>query len=154
MTKLEGLIAYVEYIELQGAKVDGIGTQMHISYTSDKDLIAQMFEKLAATGKLIKVSELDVRLDTDDPTTEQLAEQAEMYQYVMDMYKQYIPEAQRYGITIWGVSDNADEHEYWLPGDAPNLWDANYERKHAYKGVADGLAGKDVSEDFSGDLQD
>ena len=39
------------------------------------------------------------------------------------------------------------------PIDAPNLWDASYGRKHAYKGVADGFAGKDVSEDFSGDLQ-
>ena len=34
-----------------------------------------------------------------------------------------------------------------------NLWDANYARKHAYKGVADGLAGKDVSGDFTGDLE-
>ena len=40
-----------------------------------------------------------------------------------------------------------------IPNDAPNLWDANYARKHAYKGVADGLAGKDVSEDFTGDLE-
>ena len=39
------------------------------------------------------------------------------------------------------------------PNDAPNLWDANYARKHAYKGVADGLAGKDVSGDFTGDLE-
>ena len=60
---------------------------------------------------------------------------------------------QQYGITIWGVSDDPAEHENWLPDDAPNLWDASYGRKHAYKGVADGFAGKDVSEDFSGDLQ-
>lgn len=45
------------------------------------------------------------------------------------------------------------EHEYWIPDDAPNIFDANYARKHAYKGVCDGLAGRDVSEDFSGELQ-
>ncbi len=76
-----------------------------------------------------------------------------MYQYVIDMYKKYIPVDKQYGITIWGVSDNEKEHVNWIPNDAPNLWDANYARKHAYKGVADGLAGKDVSEDFTGDLE-
>ena len=63
------------------------------------------------------------------------------------------PVDKQYGITIWGVSDNEKEHVNWIPNDAPNLWDANYARKHAYKGVADGLAGKDVSEDFTGDLE-
>ncbi len=153
MTKLDGLISYVEYIEQNGAQVDGIGTQMHISADTDKDLIAQMFEKLAATGKLIKVSELDVRLGTANPTNEQMAAQADMYRYVIDMYKQYIPAAQQYGITIWGIADHPQEHEYWLPDESPNLWNANYERKHAYKGAADGLAGKDVSEDFKGGLE-
>ena len=146
------MIKYVEYIESQGAKVDGIGTQMHIGLTTDKDKIVQMFQKLAASGKLIKISELDVRLGTKTPTVAQQASQAEMYQYVIDMYKKYIPVPQQYGITIWGVSDNAKEHEYWLPNESPNLWDANYVRKHAYKGTADGLAGKDVSKDFSGEL--
>lgn len=153
LEKCDGLVQYVQYIESKGATVDGIGTQMHLSVDSDKDKIAQMFQKLAASGKLIKISELDIKLGTNAPTAEQLAKQAEMYQYVVDMYMEYIPEAQRYGITIWGISDNEQEHEYWLPDESPNLWNANYERKHAYKGFADGLAGRDVSEDFTGDLQ-
>jgi len=153
LAKCDGLIEYVQYIESQGATVDGIGTQMHISASSDKDKIAQMFEKLAASGKLIKISEFDIRLGTNSPTAEQLAEQADMYQYVLDMYMQHIPEAQRFGVTLWAISDHEQEHEYWLPDESPNLWDANYERKHAYKGFADGLAGRDVSEDFTGDLE-
>jgi len=152
LAKCDGLIEYVKYIESQGATVDGIGTQMHLSLTSDKSKIVQMFQKLAASGKLIKISEMDVRLGTVNPTADQLAQQADMYKYVIDMYKQYIPQAQRYGVTIWGVSDNKEEHVNWLPDESPNLWDANYQRKHAYKGVADGLAGKDVSADFPGDL--
>ena len=80
------------------------------------------------------------------------AAQAAMYQYVIDTYKKHIPTAQQYGITIWGISDNKNEHEYWLPDESPNLWDANYARKHAYKGTADGLAGKDVSLGFSGEI--
>lgn len=153
LDKCDGLINYVKYIESQGATVDGIGTQMHISLTTDKDKIVQMFQKLAASGKLIKISELDIRLGTETPTVAQQASQAEMYQFVIDSYKKYIPAQQQYGITIWGVSDNSKEHEYWLPKESPNLWDANYVRKHAYKGTADGLAGKDVSLGFSGELQ-
>ncbi|MGE4586212.1 MAG: endo-1,4-beta-xylanase [Mangrovibacterium sp.] len=153
LAKCDGLIEYVRYIESQGATVDGIGTQMHLSIDSDRDLIAQMFQKLAATGKLIKISELDITVGTSAPTTDQYAQQADMYQDVLDMYRQYIPETQQYGVTVWGISDNAEEHVNWLPDDAPNLWNADYERKHAYKGFADGLAGRDVSEDFTGELQ-
>ncbi len=48
--------------------------------------------------------------------------------------------------------DAADEHTYWYPDDAPNIFDKNYARKTAYKGVCDGIAGKDISEDFTGDM--
>jgi GH35 family endo-1,4-beta-xylanase len=154
IAKCEGLIDYVEYIENQGATVDGIGTQMHISINTNKDNIVQMFELLAATGKMIKVSELDVQVLTDAPSAEQFEQQAEMYQFVADKYREIIPEAQQYGITVWGISDAPAEHENWLPDDAPCLWDADYERKVAYKYFADGLAGRDVSEDFTGELEE
>lgn len=152
LSKCDGLIDYVKYIETQGTTVDGIGTQMHISLTTDKTKIVDMFKKLAASGKLVKISELDVRLGTNSPTLEQLEQQSAMYQFVIDSYRLNIPKAQQYGITIWGISDNKIEHENWLPNESPNVWDAAYKRKHAYKGVADGLAGKDVSKGFSGDL--
>ncbi|MDR0866809.1 MAG: endo-1,4-beta-xylanase [Candidatus Symbiothrix sp.] len=152
--KLNGLLEYVKYIEGKGAQIDGIGTQMHLDLRySSKEAIDQMFQKLAQSDKLIKISELDIQLGTDAPTPEQFAQQAELYQYVVDAYTKYIPAAQRYGITVWCVSDNAKEHENWLPDDAPCLWDKDYARKYAYKGFADGLAGKDVSADFSGELQ-
>lgn len=152
LDKCDGLIEYVNYIESQGAQVDGIGTQMHVSLNTDKDNIVEMFKKLAASGKLIKVSELDVRLGTANPTPEQLLQQSDMYQFIIDKYIEHIPASQQHGITIWSMSDNEIEHEYWLPGESPNLWDANYQRKPAYMGVANGLAGRDVSEDFSGEL--
>lgn len=158
--KLDGLIEYVQYIESQGAKIDGIGTQMHLNVNwTDTTAIKAMFQKLAATGKLIKISELDIAVANStnpeapvSPTAEQYAQQAELYRFVAAMYNQYIPEAQRYGITVWGVSDNEQEHTYWLTNDVPCLWNADYARKHAYKGFADGLAGKDVSTDFTGEL--
>lgn len=154
--KLAALIDFVKYIDENNATgqpiVDGIGTQMHVTASSiTREQIDAMFQTMAATGKLVRVTELDVALGTASPSTEQLELQANVYQMIFESYKANVPEAQQSGITIWTLSDNAAEHEYWLPDESPNLFDGNYNRKHAYKGVCDGIAGKDISEEFSGD---
>ena len=140
LDKCKGLIAYVNYIESQGAKVDGIGTQMHISIDSDKGKIAEMFKLLAQTGKLVKVSELDVRTNAPEATDEVLQLQAEMYKYVVDAYIENVPKEQRYGITVWGISDSAEDAN-WLPGEFQGLWDIDLKRKPAYKSFAEALKG-------------
>lgn len=151
--KLAALIEFVNYIESNssaGVKVDGIGTQMHVSASITKDKVDAMFKTMAATGKLVRVTELDVQVGTTNPTAEQLLAQAETYRMIVESYKENVPAAQQSGITIWTLSDNAAEHEHWLNGDAPNLFDADYGRKLAYKYFCDGLAGRDISEDFDG----
>jgi GH35 family endo-1,4-beta-xylanase len=159
--KLDGLIEYVNYIDNNGGHVDGIGTQLHMNINwPDTIAIANMFTKLAATGKLIKVTELDVAISSESnggsgpaspvaPTLEQQEQQAKLYEYVARIYTKLIPAAQQYGISIWSISDNADEHTYWLPNDAPCLWNADYVRKWAYKGFCDGLYGKDASANWT-----
>lgn len=153
-TKLAALVDFVKYIDENNATgkaiVDGIGTQMHVQSSITRAEVDAMFQTMAATGKLVRVTELDVAVGTSTPSADQLAKQAEVYQMIFDSYKANVPEAQQSGITIWSLSDNPAEHEYWLKDDAPNLFDANYQRKHAYKGVCDGIAGRDISEDFSG----
>src|SRR5690606_2612088 len=88
LDKCRGLIEYVEYIESQGGRVDGIGTQMHIAVDSDKEKITTMFELLAATGKLIKISELDLGVGkkTTEASDEDYIAQAEMYKFVVEKY--------------------------------------------------------------------
>lgn len=162
--RLDGYLEYIAAIEnmtVEGeefagkkAEIDGIGTQMHITYKEGeidkiKESIKTMFEKMAATGKLIKVSELDIALGAASPTAAQLIGQADLYKYVIDTYKEVVPQEQQFGITIWGLYDTTEGN--WLPNESPCLWDANGKRKVAYKGVADGLAGRDISKDFSGD---
>jgi GH35 family endo-1,4-beta-xylanase len=142
LNKCRKLIEYVAYIESKGQRVDGIGTQMHIDYDSDTVKIAEMFRLLAATGKLIKISELDVKVRTASPDAEMLNKQAEMYYQAVKLFQEIIPAEQQYGITVWSVSDNADEHVNWLPDDAPCLWDAKYNRKMAYKSFVEGLTNK------------
>lgn len=143
LEKCKGLIEYVQYIEGKGAKVDGIGTQMHISITSDKQKIADMFTLLAATGKKIKVSELDmgVGVKTTAATAENYAAQEEMYKYVFDKYFELIPANQQYGITIWSPLDSPASSS-WRAGEPIGLWTEGMVRKPAYRGVADGLKGK------------
>jgi endo-1,4-beta-xylanase len=143
--KCKGLIAYVKYLEDKGAKIDGIGTQMHIVATSNKTKIDEMFTLLAATGKLIKISELDMgfegNIKTAQATKEQYAAQAEMYKYVVKRYFELIPAAQRYGITIWAPQDSPATSS-WRAGEPIGLWTEGLIRKPAYVGVVDGLKNK------------
>jgi endo-1,4-beta-xylanase len=141
LDKCKGLIKYVEYIESKGGRVDGIGTQMHISTNSDKENIVEMFTLLAATGKLIKISEMDigVGVQTTAATDEQYIAQAEMYKFVVEKYFEIIPAAQRYGITIWSPKDSPAGSS-WRAGEPIGLWTEGFNRKRAYGGVADALS--------------
>ncbi|SHM43729.1 Glycosyl hydrolase family 10 [Chitinophaga jiangningensis] len=133
LDKCRGLIAYVQYLESKGVKVDGIGTQMHISTTNDKEKIAEMFRLLAATGKLIKVSEMDigVGVKTAAATPEHYKAQAELYQYVIQKYFELVPAKQRYGITFWSPLDSPASSS-WRAGEPIGIWTEGYIRKLAY----------------------
>lgn len=143
--KLDSLIAYVNELKAKGAKIDGIGTQMHISINTSNAGIDQMFQKLAQTGLKIKVSELDVRMNPGNiagftPTEALLESQAAKYKYVVDAYFRLIPAAQRYGITVWGVAD-PDSWYVTTQGRAEFalLFDANYNKKPAFISVLQSL---------------
>ncbi len=140
LDKCRGLIAYVNYIESKGAKVDGIGTQMHISTSTSKENIAEMFKLLAATGKLIKVSELDIGVGVKTPEAgaEHYKAQADMYRYVIDKYFELIPAKQRYGITIWSPLDSR-ANSSWRAGEPIGLWTEAYVRKLSYAATAQAL---------------
>ncbi len=146
--KLAKLIEFVKYIDANGAHVDGIGTQMHVSKSITKAQVDEMFKTLAATGKLIRITELDVALGTSTPSADELQNQSDIYQMILTSFFENIPVEQQSGITLWTLSDNAKEHEYWLTDESPNIFNASYGRKLAYKGVCDAIAGKDVSAEF------
>ena len=146
LDKCKGIIEYVNYIEEQGARVDGIGTQMHINIDSDKAKITEMFQLLAATGKMIKVSELDigVGVKTTEANEELYVAQEEMYKFVMDQYFSLVPKAQQYGITIWSPTDSPASSS-WRAGEPIGLWTEGFTRKPAYRGVVEGLGGIDIN---------
>ncbi|MEZ0485491.1 endo-1,4-beta-xylanase [Fibrella aquatica] len=151
LNKCRGLIEYVNYIESKGAKVDGIGTQMHMTLDTKRENIDQMFQLLAATGKMIRVSEMDIAIGggikTAAATPAQYKAQAELYEYAIKKYMEIVPAKQRYGITMWSLMDSADGAA-WRAGEPIGLWKRDFTRKQAYGGFANGIAGRDVSADF------
>ena len=144
--KCDGLIQYVNYIESKGQTVDGIGTQMHVTLGETTiENIRTMLTKLAATGKLVKISELDmgikvggVTVKTENVTAAQLKQMADFYQQIVEAYFDIVPAAQRYGITQWAATDSP-ANSSWRGGEPIGLWDLNYTRKPAYAGFAEGL---------------
>lgn len=174
--KLQALINFVNGIDQANGSpiVDGIGTQMHLAINptddvaKNNDLVSALKEKvdaqfrtLAQTGKLVRVTEFDVdmcsynangeREPVSSPSAAQYKAQADVYQMVFRSYLEIIPQEQQSGITIWGLTDKDDEHEFWLNGSQPNIYDAQGLRKWAYKGVCDGIAGEDLGLKFGGD---
>ena len=167
--KVKSLVYWIGVWEKKGkelgwnTKIDGIGTQMHISYyenpqtlESKKKGIQNMLKIMAETGKLVRISEIDmgyVDKDGKDVTTAQLEKlpieervakekaMAEHYKWIIEQYFKIVPVNQQYGICQWCLTD-APTNSGWRPGKPVGLWNLNYQRKPAYGGFADGLAGK------------
>ncbi len=152
--KLRSLIKWINDWEADGVtKIDGIASQMHISCYADpntqkskKDHIVKMLELMAKSGKLCKISELDMgyvdaagkEVTYDQMTEEQHKEMRDLYTFVLQKYFEIIPAAQQYGITQWCATDSPKDSG-WRPGLPVGLWDLNYLRKHTYAGFAVGL---------------
>ena len=155
--KLKSLIHWIGLWEDPNAEepvvIDGIGTQMHVTCYGDatkqaklKSDIEEMFKSLANTGKLIKISELDMAYEDeagtsvtfDKMTEEQHKQMRSFYTFIIQKYFELIPQAQQYGITQWCATDSPKDSG-WRAGCPTGLWDSNYLRKHTYAGFAVGL---------------
>ena len=165
--KVKSLVYWIGVWEKKGkelgwnTKIDGIGSQMHISYyenpqtlESKKKAIQNMLKIMAETGKLVRISEIDmgyVDKDGKDVSTAQLEKlpidervakekaMAEHYKWIIEQYFKIVPVNQQYGICQWCLTDSPADSG-WRPGQPVGLWNLNYQRKPAYGGFADGLA--------------
>ena len=144
--KLERLLQMMTKWEADGiTKIDGIGTQMHLEYSLDanqqkrnEESVAATLTKLAATGKLIRISDLNftvvqangIEVSESKVNFEQQIALSRYYNYVLNKYFELIPAAQRAGITLHTVVGTL------------GLWDKDFNRQVIYGGVYNGLAGK------------
>lgn len=143
-TKLNSIIAIVNSIRKAGGTISGIGVQMHINLTTDNNNITASLKKLAATGLLIHISELDISVNpTNDPAfviTDILkTTQAQKYQFIAQVYRSEVPKVQQYGITTWEFSDAYCESTLLGRKDSRLLFDLNYQKKSAYGSFLAGL---------------
>ena len=159
--KVKSLVGWIKKWEADGVtKIDGIGTQMHIScFENDqiqdgiKKHITAMFQIMAASGKLARVSELDMgyvrgsnrwasSIKTEQLTEAEHKKMADFYEWIIKEYFRLIPPAQQWGICQWCAND-APSNSGWRGGEPVGIWDANFYRKHVYAGFVRGLNGSD-----------
>ena len=157
--KVKSLVNWIKKWEEDGVtRIDGIGTQMHISCFENnthqanvKKHITQMFEIIANSGKLCRVSELDMgyvrgsnrwgsSVKTTELTEAEEQKMADMYEWIIQEYFRIIPPAQQWGICQWCTTDSP-ANSGWRGGEPVGIWDLNYYRKHVYAGFVRGLNG-------------
>ena len=144
--KIDAMVALAKDFRERGIPVHGLGMQMHIGISADNDEIASGMRQLAATGLLVHISEVSIlvsdwKRDMSLVLTDELQKkQSDKYQFLAQAYRQSVPPDQRYGITIWGVSDANS----WIMGmfnlrDWPLPFDSLYRKKPAYSRFRTGL---------------
>ena len=155
--KVWSIVNWIKKWEADGVtKIDGIGTQMHISYyensgslSSLKKAITGMFTVMANSGKLVRVSEMDMgyvnasgsKVLTANMTEEQHKKMADFYEWILKEFFRIVPPAQQWGICQWCTTD-APTNSGWRGGEPVGIWDLNYYRKHVYAGFVRGLGGE------------
>ena len=151
--KLESLIHWIEKWEKDGTKIDGIGSQMHVTCSmnpatqkKNEEAYVNMLNKMVGSHMLVRISELDMGLEdkngnlvkTTDMTEEQHKAMRAYYEFIVKKYLEIVPKEQQWGICQWCATDSP-ANSGWRAGLPVGLWDLDYYRKHTYGGFAAGL---------------
>ena len=143
--KRSAVISMVNNFQANNIPIDGIGMQMHLNHDWPTSDLPLSIEKISATGLLVHGSELDVKVnfnnDISSFTNERALAQQTQFQRASYYYTTLVPDAQQYGMTIWGFRDQ----DSWLwdnGSDWPLLYDNNFNTKLSYTGFMAGLEGQ------------
>jgi len=159
--KLKSLIHWIEEWEKDGTKIDGIGSQMHVTCSMDpakqkenEEAYVNMLNLMVGSHKLVRISELDMGLEdkngnlvnTTDMTEEEHKAMRAYYEFIVKKYLEIVPENQQWGICQWCATDSP-ANSGWRAGLPTGLWDSDYYRKHTYGGFAAGLGAPEYWKD-------
>ena len=160
--KLKSLIHWIGEWEKDGVtKIDGIGSQMHVTCSMDpakqkenEEAYVNMLNLMVDSHMLVRISELDMGLadkdgnlvNTTDMTEEQHKAMRAYYEFIVKKYLEIVPEAQQWGICQWCATDSP-ANSGWRSGMPVGLWDVDYYRKHTYAGFAAGLGAPELWND-------
>ncbi|MBO0933265.1 endo-1,4-beta-xylanase [Fibrella aquatilis] len=143
--RLAATVALAADFKKRGIPIDGLGLQMHTNIGQSDAAIQNAIQQVAATGLLVHISELDVRVNQAKQANYVLTDadklaQRQKFAAIVRAYKTLVPKAQQHGITTWNIGDG----DSWIPNfcscqDFPLPFDKQYARKPAYDGILDGL---------------
>jgi endo-1,4-beta-xylanase len=141
------------------AIIDGIGFQSHTGLdTFNETNYETALKAMADTGLLVHISELDIAVNeldkksSDNPYNEQRQGwQQWVAKRIPQIYWKVVPEAQKFGITLWDFSDKdtwlIDPNNNQRPNsgwDNPNFFWYNGWKKPSFFGLYSGIVGYDV----------
>ncbi len=145
--KQDSAYALLADFRARGVPVDGIGFQGHIQINADgsgnpgKQSLVATFNRFAALGLKIEITELDVRVQTTagNPTAAALTAQSQAYGDIVSACLA-VPACD--AIVVWGVTDA----ESWIPSTFSGwgqalLFDGSYGKKATYNAVMSALTG-------------
>lgn len=151
--KLESLNYWIGIWDNKGAKIDGINAKLNLSYSEDaatqeanKATLNKLLDNLAATGKLIRLSNFDIKyldakgasVSADKITEAQRQQLADYYAYVIKCYMTKIPNEKQAGICKGNMVDTSDPVGLW----AIDKYSKDWVRTATYKAFCDALSGK------------
>ena len=146
--KAEKLIALVDaWEEDEVTKIDGYNIELGAIYSKSPmmqegnvEIITKLFEKLAQTQKLIRVSNLSMMVESQDGnfiaanklSLEDREAAAAYLSFIMQEYRRLIPADKQYGISLSGLTESGSGYKL-------SPWTSGYNRNAMYEGVVNGL---------------
>ena len=150
---VESLKYWIGIWDNKGAKIDGINAKLSLSYSENEATQAAnvatlntMLDNLAATGKLIRLSNFDIKYQNAEGvnvtaaniTEEQRQKLADYYGYVIKSYMSKIPNDKQAGICKGNLADTSDPVGLW----SIDVKSKDWVRNATYKAFCDALSGK------------
>ena len=152
--RFESLKYWIGVWDNRGAKIDGINAKLNLTYSENPQTQAAteaslntLLENLASTGKLIRLSNFDIKyqnadgasVSPKDITEEQRQRLADFYGLVIKNYMNKIPHDKQAGICKGNLADTSS--------DPVGLWSIDSKSKDwvrtaTYKAFCDALSGK------------
>jgi len=150
--KFKSLMYWINIWDAKGAKIDGINAKLNLTYSEDaatqeanKAALDNLLDNLKSTGKLIRLSNLDIKYINADGvsvlatniTDEQRQKLADYYGYVIKSYMSKIPNEKQAGLCKGNMSDTSDPVGLWSVDSKSKDW----VRTATYKAFCDALGG-------------
>ena len=148
----ESLKYWIGIWDANGAKIDGINAKLNLTYSEDaatqetnRAMLDNLLTSLANTGKLIRLSNFDIKyqdatgaaVNVAGITEAQRQQLADYYGYVIKSYKNKIPNDKQAGICKGNLVDTTDPVGLWSYDNSTKDW----VRTATYKAFCNALSG-------------